>query len=96
MGGASCYGRQVCDAIGDYLEDIMAKTVEFKSRNEADSWMAEQVDNPYGDNERFAFLDDAKAMSSYTRQQNSGCCGFFDREIQVAGRAAMIGCNYGH
>ena len=68
----------------------------FETREEAESWMAEEVDDPCVDNHRFAFLDDAEAMSEYEAQRDGGCCGFFDREVTVAGRKAMIGCNYGH
>jgi hypothetical protein len=69
----------------------------FSSKEDAFRYMSEQVDeDPYVDNERFAFLDDREAMRAYKKAQRSGCCGFFDEVISVGGRLATIGCNYGH
>lgn len=68
----------------------------FETPKKAVDWMVSEVDDPFIDNERFAFLDDADAMGKYADQQNEGCCGSFDIEIIVQGRAATIGCNFGH
>lgn len=68
----------------------------FIDQQSAFDWMKLQVDDPCVDNERFAFLDDLPAMDLYETQQLNGCCGFFDEEIEINGRKAMIGCNYGH
>lgn len=69
---------------------------DFTTREKAEEWMTAQVDDPYRDNERFAFLDDPAAVAEYDRIKKDGCCGYFDERIAVNGRAALIGCNYGH
>lgn len=69
---------------------------DFATIEDAYAWMKSCVDDPCVDNHRFAFKDDDNAVGEYTRQQDEGCCGFFDADITVAGRPAMIGCNYGH
>lgn len=68
----------------------------FDTEADAKAWMLEQVGDPCVDNERFAFADDPDGMRNYAAQQVTGCCGEFDQEILVAGRRAMVGCNYGH
>lgn len=68
----------------------------FATEAEAFAWLYERVDDPCIDNERFAFEDDVEAVSKYDAQADSGCCGRADYEIIVAGRNAIIGCNYGH
>lgn len=68
----------------------------FATREEAEEWMGREVDDPCVDNERYAYLDDDLARARYYDQQDQGCCGFFDADIIVDGRPAMIGCNYGH
>lgn len=69
---------------------------DFESKDAAFAWMEEQVDDPCVDNYRFAFEDDTQAMAEYRDIESNGCCGSFDREITIAGKPAMIGCNYGH
>jgi hypothetical protein len=69
---------------------------QFATREAAETWMAEIVDDSCQDNNRFAFLDDLEAMLEYQSTKDSGCCGSFDAPIEVAGRKATIGCNYGH
>lgn len=68
----------------------------FATVEEAMEWMYEQVDDPCVDNDRFAFEDDAVACQAYAHQVLRGCCGFFDEVVLVGGKAANIGCNYGH
>jgi hypothetical protein len=71
----------------------------FTSEQEAEAWMdkdLEDSDEHCIDNYRFAFLDDAKAMADYQDKKDNGCCGYFDEEVVVNGRKAIIGCNYGH
>jgi hypothetical protein len=68
----------------------------FADEQSAFDWMEQQIDDPCVDNERFAFMDDKSAMDLYETFRSNGCCGFFDEEIEVNGRRAMIGCNYGH
>ena len=70
--------------------------IDFKTDTEAFVWMYEQVDDPYIDNERFAYLEDKEATLEYQRQLERGCCGSFDANITINGAAAKIGCNYGH
>lgn len=69
---------------------------EFANAQDARDWMLAEVDDPCVDNYRFAYNDDEKEIGTYNRLQNAGCCGFFDREVRIAGRLATIGCNYGH
>jgi hypothetical protein len=69
---------------------------EFETLEEAWQWVKDDVDDGCMDNYRFAYLDDESALQAYDEKRNHGCCGFFDREVTIAGRAAKIGCNYGH
>lgn len=74
-------------------------TEHFKSREDAIAAMIESLESEgeeYIDNERFAFIDDAEEIAVYRAREESGCCGFHDAEVVVAGRAALVGCNYGH
>ena len=75
---------------------MLEVTEEFASKEDAEAWMLAEVDDPYTDNVRFAFLDDAEALRAYGDASAEGCCGFFDAEVLVAGRPAKIGCNFGH
>lgn len=68
----------------------------FESPTDAMEWAAEQVNDPCVDNMRFAFVDDARQMETYDAAKRNGCCGFFDEDVIVAGRPAMVGCNFGH
>ena len=83
------YPEVVADLLGIY-------TPAFASREEAQEWMVEEVNDECFDNFRFAFKDDAEAVSKYEDKRNDGCCGSADFDVIVEGRAAMIGCNYGH
>ncbi len=67
----------------------------FQTTDEAWQWVYEQ-DLEYADNHRFAFTDDPTAVAEYEEKQERGCCGSFDSIIEVNGRRAYIGCNYGH
>jgi hypothetical protein len=72
----------------------------FDDEVQALEWMVgvldKRGDGDCMDNERFAFLDDENGMMAYKEASTRGCCGFFDRHVMVNGRAAIIGCNYGH
>lgn len=68
----------------------------FETESDARDWMYDEVDDPCVDNNRFYFEGDTEGAAEYERQIDDGCCGFFDRQIIVAGRLAWIGCNYGH
>jgi len=70
--------------------------IKFANENVARQWMTQEVDDPCVDNERFAYFDDPAAMQAYADQLKQGCCGFFDENIEVNGRPAKIGCNFGH
>lgn len=76
------------------MTDIITRPA-FSSVEEAWQWVDEQ-DLEYADNHRFAYTDDDIAMEQYEQQQFHGCCGSFDSIIEVDGRRAYIGCNYGH
>lgn len=68
----------------------------FDTQEEAFEWVERQVDDPCVDNYRFAFEDDPEAVTKYNTAVAEGCCGFFDRTVFVAGKPALIGCNFGH
>lgn len=72
------------------------KLPEFSTQEEGFEWLDSQVNDPYTNNHRFAYKDDEKAMNEYEERQSQGCCGEADYDVVVAGRLAMIGCNYGH
>lgn len=85
----------------EYLIPVHHKIVipefpTFDTYQEAIQWMEDEVDDPYIDNERFAFCDDHEATLKYEAQIESGCCGSFDRKVSINGRLGLIGCNYGH
>lgn len=69
---------------------------EFASVDDAIEWAVTNVDDPCVDNIRFSFIDDDEAMNKYGIAQDNGCCGFFDEEVIVNGKPAIVGCNYGH
>jgi hypothetical protein len=71
-------------------------TPTFDSYEEAKDWMVAEIDDHCIDNYRFAFNDDEAAVRVYEDLKAKGCCGSFDQEVIVAGRAAFIGCNFGH
>ena len=66
----------------------------FPGSEEALDWAEKDLD--YVDNFRFAYLDDENAVAQYWKQADYGCCGSHDCVVQVAGRPALVGCNYGH
>ena len=70
--------------------------LEFKTKTEALDWMKEEINDSCIDNERFAYIDNSNDIKEYNLKIKNGCCGFFDKEILVDGKPAMIGCNYGH
>lgn len=55
-------------------------------------------DNNYecADNFRYARIGDKFQEHIYQEIQDSGCCGFYDKEIDVDGIKYKIGFNYGH
>jgi hypothetical protein len=74
----------------------MSDIYRFDSEREAFAWMYDFVDDSCIDNGRFAWADDPKEVEKYHKQADNGCCGFFDTEVVIKGRKALIGCNYGH
>lgn len=70
--------------------------MKFDTEQEAFDWMYETVDDGCIDNTRLAYKDDDKAVALYEEAVEEGCCGSFDTEVIIAGRPAMIGCNFGH
>lgn len=75
---------------------VLASMLSFGSEEQARDWISEKFEDDCCDNVRFAFVHDTDAMLAYTSKQANGCCGFYDRVIQVQGMDALIGCNYGH
>lgn len=73
---------------------------QFNSEQEARQWVVrhveEKMDDHCIDNVRFAFLDDDHGMLKYNAQKEDGCCGVFDTMVEVNGRLATVGCNWGH
>lgn len=41
------------------------------------------------------YFDDNESWQNYDEQRKSGCCGSIDKIININGRIAIIGCNYG-
>ena len=78
--------------MNDYTEPVP----QFENEEEAATWMYEYLDEPCTDNYRFAYLDNPKAVENYEWLKRNGCCGSFDDRIEVGGKDAYIGCNYGH
>lgn len=77
--------------------DEIANRTEFATEDEAwDTVAAAHMDDPFADNHRLAYLDDPEQVAKYEQQEREGCCGFVDLEVTIAGRPALIGCNYGH
>jgi hypothetical protein len=68
----------------------------FTDESDAWDWMYEEVDDPCIDNTRLAVIGDKDQEAAYEAQERDGCCGFFDRKVNIAGRLHWIGCNYGH
>jgi hypothetical protein len=56
----------------------------------------EKFDLEYADNTRFSPVDDPQGMMEFDEISAGGCCGNFEREIEVNGQKWMVGCNYGH
>lgn len=71
-------------------------TPRFDTEEAAHAFMRAHVDDPCIDNERIAYLDDHDSLRAYDNARAGGCCGFTDVEVLVAGRLAVVGCNYGH
>ncbi len=69
---------------------------KFASQGEAMEWLLAEVDDPCTDNFRFAWCDDELGLRLYDAAIESGCCGSADYRVEIGGREAMIGCNYGH
>lgn len=72
------------------------ETPVFNTEDEAMEWMYDAVNDPCIDNYRFAYKTDYDALESYEEQRDRGCCGYFDEEVKIGNRFALIGCNYGH
>jgi hypothetical protein len=68
----------------------------FDTKEQAQEWMLQEVDDPCIDNLRFALIADTEAMERYEEYRAQGCCGSFDEMVMIGRNPAMIGCNYGH
>ncbi len=63
----------------------------------ADMYQKLNDDNEWcNDNDRIGYYDDEKSMQAYKNIKSKGCCGFRDYDVIIAGRKAIIGCNFGH
>jgi hypothetical protein len=70
---------------------------DFDSEREASDWMYEVLSGEECfDNYRFCFTDQPNAEQAYEELASGGCCGSADYDINVKGRLARIGCNFGH
>lgn len=74
---------------GDYT-----KTKPFPSEKEAWEWL-ESHNLECSDNYRLGYYGE-DSMDEYESALKTGCCGYFDRQVIIDGRIAIIGCNYGH
>lgn len=72
------------------------KKTSFATEKDAEEYMYAQADDECIDNYRFSYKDDPIALQRYDAAVQEGCCGFYDADITVNGRDAVIGCNYGH
>lgn len=81
----------------DTTEEVVrsARIIEepFAAADKAFEWMEEGLDNV--DNRRCTFLTEG-GIESYWVVADDGCCGSVDYVVTIAGRQALIGCNYGH
>ena len=68
----------------------------FDSPKAALAWLASDDSLEYSDNFRFAFLDNEGSVRSFEKIARRGCCGSEERDCVVRGRAAIVGCNFGH
>lgn len=57
---------------------------------------APENDQECRDNLRMARTSNADEVNQYYDQQNHGCCGFCDKELEVEGETILVGYNYGH
>ena len=81
------------------MSHIFTLPKQFDTEPQARKWLfsfLNEQDMEHADNYRFAFEDTPKEVAEYDTILNDGCCGYFDRRVKVAGRYALIGCNYGH
>ena len=82
------------------VEEVLAEAVDmerdFADEAEARAWVREYTDDACVDNDRIAFLDDPAGLEAYGVALADGCCGFEDVRVTIAGRPAIVGCNYGH
>jgi hypothetical protein len=75
----------------------------FETPEEAREWIYSKHEYDCPDGFRYHFRGDTQSeadddlMIAYDRIQSMGCCGFDDDNLVfIGGRAANIGCNYGH
>ncbi len=77
----------------------MISIPSFFNPKAALKWYSDFADESgleYADNFAFGFRDNPGSMASYEKLIKRGCCGLDEMEITVAGRAAIVGCRYGH
>jgi len=76
----------------------MVKEVKkFATENDAFAWLMKELeDEDFHDNFRFSYMDDEDGRVQYQAACDDGCCGSYDTTVEVGGRLASIGCNYGH
>lgn len=70
---------------------------QFATEQAALEWVEETVgEHGCVDNFRIGYKDDPASMTAYDAAQDNGCCGSTDHEVEIAGRPAWVGCNFGH
>lgn len=67
----------------------------FETEDQAWDWLYETVDDPCIDNERIAYADRAQ-VRAFDAKASEGCCGSAEYKVNIGGRVAWIGCNFGH
>lgn len=72
-------------------------TLNFDTEDQAwDAVQEEHQNDPYADNHRLAYIDDQEQVDKFEEAERKGCCGSVRLEVTIGGRAALIGCNFGH
>lgn len=69
---------------------------ELKSCKAVLNELIEQEELEFADNFRFARVGVEDEEFEYSRKAEDGCCGYFDKVVEIKGVEYKVGCNYGH
>lgn len=91
---------ETCGAAGELVEGWIdagqTEAVALPSEDEVHAYLDELVADPCVDNYRIGYLDDMVTLMEYGVARDCGCCARRDVLVYIAGRLAVVGCNYGH